>query len=69
MMISGKESILATLNAGIFSGNLMFDHGPALADSWQTAKAPLLNITSSAFNGRSRSAGPGRTVFVGMARR
>jgi len=50
MMISGKESILATLNAGDFFGEIsLFDHGPRSADVLANSESTLLKITSSAF--------------------
>lgn len=50
MMISGKESILATLNAGDFFGEIsLFDHGPRSADVLANSESTLLKITSTAF--------------------
>ena len=50
MMISGKESILATLNAGDFFGEIsLFDHGPRSADVLANSESTLLKINSSAF--------------------
>lgn len=50
MMISGKESILVTLQAGEFFGEIsLFDHGPRSADVIANTDAVLLKITSTAF--------------------
>jgi len=50
MMISGKESILATLNAGDFFGEIsLFDHGPRSADVVANSESTLLKISASAF--------------------
>lgn len=50
MMISGKESILATLNPGDFFGEIsLFDHGPRSADVIANQESALLKISATAF--------------------
>ena len=50
MMIGGKESILVTLLAGEFFGEIsLFDHGPRSADVIANTDAVLLKITAAAF--------------------
>lgn len=50
MMIGGKESILVTLLAGEFFGEIsIFDHGPRSADVIANTDAVLLKITAAAF--------------------
>lgn len=50
MMIGGKESILVTLQAGEFFGEIsLFDHGPRSADVIANTDAVLLKITAAAF--------------------
>ncbi|MST94744.1 MAG: cyclic nucleotide-binding domain-containing protein [Pedosphaera sp.] len=50
LMIGGKESILVTLQAGEFFGEIsLFDHGPRSADVIANTDAVLLKITAVAF--------------------
>lgn len=50
MMIAGKESILVTLAAGEFFGEVaLFDHGPRSADVVANQESVLLKISASAF--------------------
>ena len=50
LMIAGKETILATLPAGEFFGEIsLFDHGPRSADVIANVDAQLLKISASAF--------------------
>lgn len=50
MMIAGKESILVTLSAGEFFGEVaLFDHGPRSADVIANADSLLLKISASGF--------------------
>src|SRR5262245_27036139 len=50
MMISGKESILATLAVGEFFGEIsLFDHGPRSADVVANQDSVLLKIAANAF--------------------
>jgi CRP-like cAMP-binding protein len=49
-LIGGKESILTTLNAGEFFGEVaLFDHGPRSADVIANTDCLLLKISASAF--------------------
>jgi CRP-like cAMP-binding protein len=49
LMIAGKESILATLSAGEFFGEVaLFDHGPRSADVVANHDCLLLKIAASA---------------------
>jgi hypothetical protein len=50
MMITGKESILVTLSAGEFFGEVaLFDHGPRSADVIANVDSLLLRISASGF--------------------
>ncbi len=50
LTIAGKESILATLSAGEFFGEVaLFDHGPRSADVVATTDCLLLKISTAAF--------------------
>jgi hypothetical protein len=50
MMIGGKESVLATLGAGEFFGEVaLFDHGPRSADVVANQDGLLLKIPAGAF--------------------
>lgn len=50
MMIGGKESILVTLGAGEFFGEIsLFDHGPRSADVIANIDSTLLKISAGAF--------------------
>lgn len=50
ILISGKESVLTTLNAGDFFGEIsLFDHGPRSADVIANQSSILLKISVSAF--------------------
>jgi CRP-like cAMP-binding protein len=50
MMISGKETILVTLGAGEFFGEIsLFDHGPRSADVLANQDSLLLKIAAPAF--------------------
>jgi hypothetical protein len=50
MMIAGKETILTTLNAGEFFGEIaLFDQGPRSADVVANKDSLLLKITASGF--------------------
>ena len=50
MIIGGKESILATLAAGEFFGEVaLFDHGPRSADVVANQDSLLLKISAGAF--------------------
>ncbi len=50
LMIAGKESIIVTLSAGEFFGEIsLFDHGPRSADVIANQDAVLLKISASAF--------------------
>jgi CRP-like cAMP-binding protein len=52
LMITGKESILVTLAAGEFFGEVaLFDHGPRSADVVANQDGLLLKISASAFQG------------------
>jgi hypothetical protein len=51
LMISGKETILVTLSAGEFFGEIsLFDHGPRSADVIANADSVLLKISAGAFH-------------------
>jgi len=51
MMIAGKETILVTLGAGEFFGEIsLFDHGPRSADVIANKDSVLLKISAEAFN-------------------
>ena len=50
MMIAGKETILVTLNAGEFFGEIsLFDHGPRSADVVANQDSVLLKISAATF--------------------
>ena len=50
LMVAGKESILVTLAAGEFFGEIaLFDHGPRSADVVANQDSLLLRISASAF--------------------
>ncbi len=50
MMISGKETVLVTLNAGDFFGEIsLFDQGPRSADVVANQDSLLLKISAAAF--------------------
>jgi hypothetical protein len=50
MMINGKETILATLNAGEFFGDIaLFDQGPRSADVVSNKDSVLLKISAASF--------------------
>lgn len=50
IMISGKESVLTTLNAGDFFGEIsLFDHGPRSADVIANKDSILLKVSASSF--------------------
>ena len=50
LMITGKETILATLGIGEFFGEIsLFDHGPRSADVVANKDSTLLEISASAF--------------------
>ncbi len=47
-MIGGKETVLVTLNAGEFFGDIsLFDHGPRSADVVANANSVLLKVSAS----------------------
>jgi hypothetical protein len=51
MMIAGKETILVTLSAGEFFGEIsLFDHGPRSADVVANQDGLLLKISAAAFD-------------------
>ncbi len=51
IMINGKESILATLGAGEFFGEIsLFDNGPRSADVVANQESLLLKISADSFN-------------------
>ena len=57
LLVGGKESILATLSAGEFFGDIsLFDHGPRSADVIANTDSLLLKITSAAFDKLSKEA-------------
>jgi CRP-like cAMP-binding protein len=50
MMIAGKETILVTLNAGEFFGEIsLFDHGPRSADVVANQDSVLLKVSAAGF--------------------
>ncbi|MBI3191334.1 MAG: cyclic nucleotide-binding domain-containing protein, partial [Pedosphaera parvula] len=50
MMIAGKETILVTLSAGEFFGEIsLFDHGPRSADVIANLDTLLVKISAGAF--------------------
>jgi CRP-like cAMP-binding protein len=50
-MIGGKETVLATMNAGEFFGDIsLFDHGPRSADVVANQNSTLLKISSANLN-------------------
>jgi CRP-like cAMP-binding protein len=58
MMVAGKETILVTLSAGEFFGEIsLFDHGPRSADVVANQDSLLLKITATAFE-KLRSEAP-----------
>lgn len=57
MMISGKETTLATLSSGDFFGEIsLFDHGPRSADVVANDNTTLLRFTAAAFERIVRTA-------------
>src|SRR6266542_748094 len=65
MMIAGKESILVTLSAGEFFGEIsLFDHGPRSADVVANTDSLLLKISSAAFDNLAKAAPEIATPFL-----
>ena len=57
MVIEGKESLITTLNAGDFFGEIsLFDHGPRSADVIANSPSTLLCFTAAAFERIIRTA-------------
>lgn len=65
MNAAGTETILATLGAGDFFGDIsLFDHGPRSADVVADASSLILKISSSAFSRLAKEAPDLATPFL-----
>lgn len=65
LMISGKETILATLSAGDFFGEIsLFDHGPRSADVVANVDSSFLRISAAAFQKMATEAPDLATPFL-----
>jgi len=65
MNVAGKETILATLGAGDFFGDIsLFDHGPRAADVVANADSVVLKISSVAFEELAKKAPELATPFL-----
>jgi CRP/FNR family cyclic AMP-dependent transcriptional regulator len=64
-MISGKETVLATLRAGEFFGDIsLFDHGPRSADVVANLNSTLLKISTDNFQRLTKEAPELATPFL-----
>jgi CRP/FNR family transcriptional regulator, cyclic AMP receptor protein len=64
-MISGKETVLATLRAGEFFGDIsLFDHGPRSADIVANLHSTLLKVSVENFKGLTKEAPELATPFL-----
>ena len=64
-MISGKETVLATLRAGEFFGDIsLFDHGPRSADVVANNHSTLLKISTDNFQRLTKEAPELATPFL-----
>lgn len=64
-MISGKETVLATLRAGEFFGDIsLFDHGPRSADVVANLQSTLLKISVEKFKGLTKEVPELATPFL-----
>ena len=65
LMIGGKETILVTLSAGEFFGEIaLFDHGPRSADVVANKDSTLLKISAAAFQKLATEAPDLSTPFL-----
>jgi CRP-like cAMP-binding protein len=65
MMVSGKETILATMSVGEFFGDIsLFDHGPRSADVVANTDATLLKISAAGFGRVTKEAPELATAFL-----
>ena len=65
MNVKGKETILATLGAGEFFGDIsLFDQGPRSADVVANTDSTVLKISSSAFEQLAKAAPELATPFL-----
>jgi CRP/FNR family transcriptional regulator, cyclic AMP receptor protein len=65
LMIGGRETILVTLSAGEFFGEIsLFDHGPRSADVVANVDTTLLKISAGAFQKLSNEAPDLSTPFL-----
>src|SRR5216117_1563584 len=65
LMIGGKETILVTLSAGEFFGEIsLFDHGPRSADVVANTDTLLLKISAEAFDNLAKAAPEIATPFL-----
>jgi CRP-like cAMP-binding protein len=63
--VAGRETILATLGAGEFFGDIaLFDQGPRSADVVANAESLLLKISAKAFSGLAKEAPEIATPFL-----
>ena len=63
--VKGKETILATLGAGEFFGDIsLFDQGPRSADVVANTDSTVLKISSSAFEQLAKAAPELATPFL-----
>jgi CRP-like cAMP-binding protein len=61
----GIETVLATLSAGDFFGDIsLFDHGPRSADVMAESSATLLRLSESRFRDMAREAPDLATPFL-----
>ena len=65
MNVMGKETILATLTAGEFFGDIsLFDHGPRSADVVANTDSLVVKISAAAFDDLARQAPETATPFL-----
>jgi hypothetical protein len=63
--VAGKETILATLNAGEFFGDIsLFDNGPRSADVVANTESVVVKISASAFSELAKEAPETATPFL-----
>lgn len=63
--VAGKETILATLTAGEFFGDIsLFDHGPRSADVVANTESVVVKISASAFSELAKEAPETATPFL-----
>jgi hypothetical protein len=65
MMVMGKETILATLGAGEFFGDVsLFDHGPRSADVIANTDSTVVRVSAAGFDALAKEAPEIATPFL-----